>query len=165
VLTDWEDGDHGASAFRLERTRKTLTLPAGRAALRDSMRWSPSGMRLAFATRAADPCSADPDKRRAALYVAEAATGRLRELAAGEGPLEPAWLGDSRLAFVDRAGGGPAVRVRDVDAETEAARLVTAGGVTTGLLAAPACAAGPPPDPEEAAAASPTDEEADAGVR
>jgi hypothetical protein len=75
--------------------------------------------------------------------VVEAATGKLRAIATGEGVFAPVWLDDTRLAYVDKSTGEPSVRLIDVTTGDEQAHIATPGGVGTDWLPAGApCAAG-----------------------
>ncbi len=167
VTADW-GADGSAGAFRLERTRKTITLPTGESAARDSITWSPTARRIAFTTVAVDPCSAEPVDRAVKLYVAEAATGALHAVAAGEGELAPVWLDDSRLAYVDSGPTGPMVRLVDVVAGGELARLETVGGMGTEWLPGTATCRPVEADEDDGASEDEIDdsepEEADGGV-
>lgn len=141
VTADW-GRDGSAGALRIERTRKTITLPVGESAARDSMVWSPSASRLAFSTKAADPCSDAAKERAIVLYVVEAATGKLRAIATGEGAFAPVWLDDTRLAYVDKSTGAPSVRLIDITTGEEQAHLDSPGGVGTAWLPARAPCSG-----------------------
>lgn len=129
VAADWDDAGT-AGAFRLQRTRRTVTLAAGESANGHSMVWSPTRARLAFATAAADPCAADAAARRVRLYVVEAATGKLHQVAESEGDFAPVWLDDARLAYADAS----AVVLVDAVAGDAAVRLEASGGVGTNRL-------------------------------
>jgi hypothetical protein len=149
VAADW-DSARSAGAFRLLPTRRTITLPDGETASLDSLRWSPERSRLALSTRAVDPCSPDPDRRRSTLYVVDAASGVSRPLATGDGPFSPVWLDEPRLAYVVRGAGAPAVRLVDVTTGGELALLEAEGGLgTESISSARGCV---PPRPVEPAA-------------
>jgi len=135
VTADW-GRDGSAGSLRLDRTRKTITLPAGESAARDSIIWSPRGSRLAFSTVAVDPCAEDAKERAVALYAVEAATGKLRKIATGEGAFAPVWLDETQLAYVDKSAGEPGVRLIDVTTGEEHANLQSPGGMGTDWLQA-----------------------------
>jgi hypothetical protein len=128
VMADWDDLG-AAGSFRLERTRKTVTLAGGELAHGHTMSWSPAQGRLVFATLAEEPCAASVQQ--VTLYVVEADTGNLRALATGPEPLAPVWVDEQRLAYVDSAGRVSAVRVMDVATGEEVARIEAGGGVAT----------------------------------
>jgi hypothetical protein len=161
VEADWDE-DGGAGAFRVSTTNKTVTLPTGEHARRASFAWSPGKARLAFATRA-DACAADPAAREVVVYVVEAATGRQRPVARGEGLGVARWLDDDRLAMEDGAGG---VRVLDVAGDgRELVRLSARGGLGLGRVPVPgACPGGAEsatPDRDSGAEPPEDDEPAD----
>jgi len=135
VTADW-GRDGSAGAFRIDRTRKTITLPAGESAGRNSMIWSPKASRIAFATAAVNPCSDEAKEREVALYVVEAATGKLRKIAQGEGAFAPVWLDDTRLAYVDKSAAEPGVRLVEVTSGEKLANLQSSGGLGTDWLPA-----------------------------
>lgn len=146
VAADWDDAGT-AGAFRLERTRRTVTLPAGASANGHSMVWSPTQARLAFATAALDRCARDAASRHVVLFAVEAATGTLRQVAEGTGDFAPLWLDDTRLAYMEEATG--AVVIADVVTGAVVDRLEGSGGVGTDRLPGPrAC----PPAAETGAA-------------
>jgi hypothetical protein len=162
VMADWDDAGT-AGAFRIARTRKTVTLAAGESVDGHSMAWSPTRARLAFATAAADRCAAEPEARRVTLYAVDATTGALRAVATGQGDFAPLWLDDTRLAYVqessaeppasaaaDTAAGGavvaPVVTIVDVVTGAVLARLEGPAGVGTTHLPLHRCPAPAAPD-------------------
>ncbi len=145
VAADWDD-DGTAGALLLERTNKPVAVPDGGSAARDSLRWSSSRLRLAFATVPVDPCSDVPDERHTALYVVDAATGKLTKVADGAHDFAPTWLDDARLAYVAVDGTWPGVRIFDAEAGEHRHAIDTAGGLGTDWLPArSACATAAPP--------------------
>lgn len=142
VAADWDD-DGAASALVVEATRKTIAVPDGELAARDSLRWSPERLRLAFATAPVDACGADPADRRSILYAADATTGKLVRVADGDWDFAPVWLDDVTLAYVVWDGAEPAVQLYDAAAGQPGERLTTPGGLGTSWLPAPR---GCPPD-------------------
>lgn len=154
VLADWDQAGT-AGAFRLEHTRKTVTLAAGESADGHSMIWSPTRARLALAT-AGDACAAEPEARRVTLYVVDATTGALHPVATGEGDFAPVWLDDTRLAYMQGRGRDSAVHIVDVVTGARIARLDGPGGVGTTHLPWQRC---PPPPAVDAGAPA-----ADAGL-
>jgi hypothetical protein len=166
VMADWDDAGT-AGAFRIERTRKTVTLAAGESVDGHSMVWSPTRARLAFATAAADRCAADPAARRVTLYAVDATTGALRPVAQGEGDFAPMWLDDTRLAYMQEPGpeplasapagtalGAPVVTIVDAVTGAPLARLEGPAGVGTTHLPRRRC---PPPSPASADPTVPPD--------
>lgn len=133
VLADWDDSG-AAGAFRLEHTRTTVTLADGGLALGHTMNWSPARTRLAFAglpQPSETECERNAITTTTTLYVAEAATGAYRQVAAAVGLQAPVWLDDRRLAFIDTSGRYSAVHILDVESGEPAAILKTTGGLGT----------------------------------
>lgn len=157
VMADWDDAGT-AGAFRLARTRKTVTLPAGESVDGHSMAWSPTRVRLAFATAPLDRCAAGAESRRVTLYAVDATTGALDAVATGEGDFAPMWLDDTRLAYMQEANaapgpaagtalGAPVVTIVDAVTGAVVARLEGPAGVGTTHLPRHQCAApGAAPD-------------------
>jgi len=141
IGADW-DQRGAAGAFVLDKSRKTITMPDGESAARDTMRWSAQGMWLAFAIQPADPCSTDAADRATVLYIADAATGKLREVARGSHDFAPVWLDEAQLAYVDWADDAPGVRVYDAEAGGPSYVLDTVGGLGTHWLPARSLCAG-----------------------
>jgi len=134
VTADWDD-DGAAGSFHLDQTRKTITLASGLQVNGHTMTWSPARTRLAFTTMADDPCSGDQSGRMVILYATDAATGKLREVTRGPGPLAPVWLDEQRVAYTDRTERSPAVIIADVLSPETRDRLTTRGGLSTHHLA------------------------------
>lgn len=155
VMADWDDAGT-AGSFRIARTRKTVTLAAGESVDGHSMAWSPTRVRLAFATAPLDRCAASPEARRVTLYAVDATTGKLHAVATGEGDFAPVWLDDTRLAYMQEASaapaaagtalGAPAVTIVDVVTGAIVTRLEGPAGVGTTHLPRHRCAA-PAPAP------------------
>jgi hypothetical protein len=115
VTADWDD-DGLASAIRLERTRKTVTPPAGLVIDGHSLVWSPDRARLAIVATSSDDCAAP-----SVVFAVDAGTGKLRKLGEGAAPA-PTWVDATHVAYT----AGDRVRVVDattgkVDAELESA--------------------------------------------
>jgi len=125
VEADWDGGV--ASAFRVETSRKTVTPPA----LVDghTLAWSPDRARLAFATAAADRCG-EGDARVARVFAVDAATGRLREVGSGDGPVQLRWVDATHVAYA----ASKSVRVVDV-ASGDIEEVAGGGGVAIDTLA------------------------------
>jgi hypothetical protein len=171
VMADWDDAGT-AGAFRIARTRKTVTLAAGESVDGHSMAWSPTRVRLAFATAPRDRCAVDAESRRVTLYAVDATTGALHAVATGEGDFAPIWLDDTRLAYMQEANaappsaaqastalGAPVVTIVDVVTGAALARLEGPAGVGTTHLPRHRC-----PAPAATHDAGPAAPPADAGV-
>jgi hypothetical protein len=135
VMADWDDAGT-AGAFRIARTRKTVTLAAGESADGHGMVWSPTRARLAFATAALDRCAADPAARRVTLYAVDATTGALHAVATGEGDFAPLWLDDTRLAYVQESSDAAPGAAADAAPGARAMPVVTIVDVVTGAVLA-----------------------------
>jgi hypothetical protein len=133
VEADWGERD-AAATFRIPQTQKTITLPAGQAAARESVAVSPGKSRLVFATLA-DPCATEEGDKLASFYLVEAATGKLKHLGDGKGGFRARWLSDDWVAYEDDSGG---LRLVDAAQGKETLRLSTKGGLSlVGVGAAP----------------------------
>jgi hypothetical protein len=172
VMADWDDAGT-AGAFRIARTRKTVTLAAGESVDGHSMAWSSTRVRLAFATAPLDRCAASAESRRVTLYTVDATTGALDAVATGEGDFAPMWLDDTRLAYMQEASaapgaaastalGAPVVTIVDVSTGAVVARLEGPAGVGTTHLPRHQCPA-PGAAPDAAIDAGPAALPADAG--
>ncbi len=123
ITADWDD-DGLASAIRIERTRRTVSSPAGLLIDGNSLQWSADGARvLLVATPVAD-CAAP-----ARVFVVDAGTGKLRPVGQGVAPA-PIWLDATRAALTD----GDRVRVVDVTSGRLDEELTSAGGVATAII-------------------------------
>jgi hypothetical protein len=156
VIADFDDKGL-ASAIRIGRSNRILSIPSPGLIDGNSLAWSGDRAQLAFVAQLDDRCGQEAPS--AAAYLADAMTGALRELARAASGLSVDWLSDGRpvvagdggVSIVDPAGGEPRV-IEGAD----------------GLLAArvrPSCTpadddAPPPPDdpdlPEAAAAGAPS---------
>jgi hypothetical protein len=154
VIADFDDKGL-ASAIRIGRSNRILSIPSPGLIDGNSLAWSGDRAQLAFVAQLDDRCGQEAPS--AAAYLADATTGALRELERAVSGLSVDWLSDGRpvvagdggVAIIDPAGGAP---------------LVIEGA--DGLLAArvrPSCTPAdddaPPPDdpdlPEAAAPAAP----------
>jgi hypothetical protein len=134
IEADWQGVWESAGVFKVSATQKNVTLPRGEVAVRSTFVWSPSQARLAFATQA-NRCEKDATKRQAAIYVVDAATGKMKFLFKGEGVGLAQWAGEDLLVYEDDKNG---LRVYDAAQGKETARLATRGGITfDGLGATP----------------------------
>ncbi|HWO20191.1 MAG TPA: hypothetical protein VNO30_15505 [Kofleriaceae bacterium] len=144
VVADFDDKGL-ASAIRIGRSSRILSIPSPALIDGNSLAWSADGAQLAFVAQLDDECG--PGAPNAAVYVADATTGALRELERAASGLAVDWLSDGRPVVAGDKGvsivdaGGP-VPIEGAD----------------GLLASrvrPKCtppdddAAAPPPAPAE----------------
>jgi len=135
VSADW--GDEGVAAvFRLDASRKTITMPRGLLALRSSMRWSGDKSRLAFASRPLNECSKKRGDRVSSVFVVEAATGKVSRLARTDAEASPYWAGNQIVLFAAGAGN---VAIVDVVSAKVIGKLKTRVRATTWLASAPHC--------------------------
>jgi len=148
ITADFDDKGL-ASAIRIGRSNRILSVPSPGLIDGNSLAWSPDGAQLAFVAQLDDECGQGAPN--AAAYVADATTGALRELERAAGGLGVDWLSDGRPVVAGDKG------VSTVDAS--GGPLVIEGA--EGLLAPrvrPKCSptdddAPPPEDPEGADAA------------
>jgi hypothetical protein len=134
IAADWNPETGAAEEFVIESSQKRVQLPAGEAAARSSLAWSPDRSRLAFAT-AGDPCAAQEVDRQSALYLVDAESGRLKHVFRGATRFHPRFLDSATLAFEDDKLG---IRLHDAAVAREVGRLETRGGLAfTGLGALP----------------------------
>jgi hypothetical protein len=125
IAADWNPETGTADEFVLDSSKKRVQLPAGEAAARASLAWSPDRTRLAFAT-AADPCAAEAVDRQSALYLVEAESGKLKHVFKGAARFQPRFLDAAILAFQDDEGG---VRLYDARVAREVGRLDNRFGI------------------------------------
>lgn len=120
ITADFDD--HGfASAIRIGRSNRILSVPSPGLIDGNSLAWSPDGAHLAFVAQLGDECG--PDAQNAAAYVADATTGALRELERAARGLTVDWLSDGRPVIagdrgvftVDAADGATPVAIESAD--------------------------------------------------
>ena len=143
IAADWNPETGAAEEFVIESSQKRVQLPAGGAAARSSLAWSPDRTRLAFAT-AADPCAPQEFDRQSSLYVVEAESGKLKHVFKGPPRFRPRFADSATLAFEDDSGN---IRLFDAAVAREVGRLESRGGLAfagLGALAAPPCQAETP---------------------
>src|SRR5207244_975879 len=85
ITADWDDAGL-ASAIRLDATKRTITPPAGYVVSGHDLAWSPDRARLALVATPDGDCAAP-----AKLFVVDAGTGRMHEVASAASPA-PTWL-------------------------------------------------------------------------
>lgn len=116
VVADW-DGAGLASAIRIGKSTRVITLPSPAMIDGNTLSWSPSKTHLAFVSQLDDRCPPPGEAKpavveRAAAYVADAATGSLRELERAVDGLVVEWISDRKLAVAGDRG----VSIVDLDA-------------------------------------------------
>jgi hypothetical protein len=156
VAADWDDSSL-ASAIKIGRSKKVVTVPSPGLIDGDTATWSSDGTQLAFVAQLSDTCA--PNVATAAAFVADGATGKVSELERAIGGIAIEWYGERRLAIAGDHG------VSIVALGGDAVALVGADGLVTPRRK-PKCSpepAGEEPiaEEEEASAVEPTD----AGVR
>jgi hypothetical protein len=149
IAGDWDDQGL-ASAIRLSQTNRTLTVPGQIDG--STVAWAPDHTHLAFVALL-DDCK--PNGSAAAVFIAEASTGRLDEIERAASGLAVEWVGDRTLAISGDHG----------------VELVTLGGKLTAVEGAdglslprrrPKCAAPEQAGSDEAPADDTGDEGSDA---
>jgi hypothetical protein len=98
IAGDWDDQGL-ASAIRLDQTNRTLTVPGQIDG--STVAWAPDHSHLAFVALL-DDCK--PNGAAAAVFVAEASTGRLDELERAANGFAVEWVGDRKLAIAGDHG-------------------------------------------------------------
>ncbi len=112
VTADFDDQGL-ASAIRLARSNRILSVPSPGLIDGNSLTWSADRTRLAFVARLDGECG--PGEPSAVAYVADATTGALRELERATSGLAVDWLSDGRpvvagdggVSIADPAGPQP----------------------------------------------------------
>jgi hypothetical protein len=114
VSADWDDHSL-ASAIKIGRSKKVVTVPSPGLIDGDTAAWSADHTQLAFIAQLSDVC--EPGVATGAAFVADAATGRVRELERAISGLAIEWSGERTLAIagdhgvsiVSLDGGAPVV--------------------------------------------------------
>ncbi len=114
VSADWDDQSL-ASAMRVGTSNRVVAAPSPGLIDGNTLTWSADRAQLAFVAQLDDHCT--PGTPSAAAFVADAATGTVRELERAEHGLAIEWLSDRRLAvagdhgvsILDLSGGRPVV--------------------------------------------------------
>lgn len=157
VTADWDEQSL-ASAIRIGTSNRVVTVPSPGLIDGNTAAWSPDGVHFAFAAQLDDHCA--PGAVNTAAFVADAATGGLRELQRAATGIAVQWLADRKLAVA-----GDRVAIYSLD---DAPPILIDGA--DGLVIPrerPRCAAPEPPEPTdepEPAETLPGDEATDAGV-
>ncbi|MEJ7604277.1 MAG: hypothetical protein WKG01_40835 [Kofleriaceae bacterium] len=153
IAADWDDRGF-ASAIRIARSNRIVSVPSPGLIAGSSIAWSPDRSHLAFVAQLAEQCPVamlaspttnagsaappDPAASNAAAFVVDATTGAIQEIERAERGLALEWRDDRKLVVA----GDHGVSVVDLDG---AAPFVIAGA--EGLLAPrlrPKCI---PPEP------------------
>ncbi|HEX3766668.1 MAG TPA: hypothetical protein VHW23_48575 [Kofleriaceae bacterium] len=160
VTADWDDQSL-ASAIRIGTSNLAISVPSPGLIDGNTAAWSPDRVRVAFVAQLDDHCAAGAVNT--AAFVADAATGRLRELERAAGGIAMAWLTDRTLAIAGDRG----VAVHSLDDGVSPILIDGAAGLII-PRERPRCA---PPEPRddagedtEPAEATAGDEPTDAGV-
>jgi hypothetical protein len=114
VSADWDERTL-ASALRIGTSKRVVTVPSPGLVDGNTLAWSPDRSQLAFVAQLADDCK--PGVASAAAFVADAATGTVRELERAVSGIAIEWAGARRLAIagdrgvsiVELGGGEPIV--------------------------------------------------------
>lgn len=101
VTADWDDHSL-ASAIKIGRSNKVVTVPSPGLIDGDSATWSADRTQLAFIAQLSDEC--EPGVATGAAFVADAATGRVRELERAIAGLAIEWSGERTLAIAGDHG-------------------------------------------------------------
>ena len=158
ITADWDDQSL-ASAIRIGTSNRVVTIPSPGLIDGNTAAWSPDRVHVAFAAQLDDHCA--PGAVNTAAFVADAATGRLRELERAATGIAVSWLTERKLAVA----GDHGVSIHSLD---DAAPIPIDGAA--GLVIPrerPRCAAPEPQEPAddtERAESAPGDEPTDAGV-
>jgi hypothetical protein len=101
VAADWDDHSL-ASAIKIGRSKKVVTVPSPGLIDGDTATWSADGTQLAFVAQLSDTCA--PDVATAAAFVADGATGAVRELERAASGIAVEWYGERKLAIAGDHG-------------------------------------------------------------
>lgn len=124
VSADWDDATL-ASAIRVGRSKRVITVPSPGLIDGDTATWSPDGTKLAFVAQLSDTC--EPNVATTAAFVADAATGTVRELERATGGIAIEWSSDQGLAIAGDRG----VSIVPLAAGAAPQPLVGADGLVT----------------------------------
>ncbi|HEY5923839.1 MAG TPA: hypothetical protein VIV11_19290 [Kofleriaceae bacterium] len=96
ITADWDD-NMLASAVKIAGSKKVVTVPSPGLIAGDSAAWSADRTQLVFVAQLSDTCA--PNVATAAAFVADAATGTVRELERAIGGIAVEWYGERTLAI------------------------------------------------------------------
>jgi len=145
VTADWDDKGL-ASAIRIAKSGRVVTVPAPGLIDGNTLTWSPDHARLAFVAQLDDQCT--PDAVNAAAFVADATTGTVTEIDRADS-LAIEWMTDRKLLIdspgsVGARGDKSSVTIHDLDGAPPAA-LPGADGLLHPRRR-PTCTPAPPDD-------------------
>ena len=110
ITADWDDQSL-ASAIRVGTTNHVISVPSPGLIAGNTLAWSPDRANIAFVAQLADQCVAHPSAvagraspATVAAFVADAATGTIRELARATSGLAVEWVNDRELAVAGDTG-------------------------------------------------------------
>jgi hypothetical protein len=105
VSADWDDKGF-ASAARIGKSSRVITVPAPGLIDGNSTTWSPDHARLAFVAQLDDQCAKPGAKPSvtSAVFVADATTGAITEIERAASGLAVEWVSDRRLAIAGDKG-------------------------------------------------------------
>ncbi|HEX5064171.1 MAG TPA: hypothetical protein VFV99_32570 [Kofleriaceae bacterium] len=101
VAADWDDNSL-ASAIKIGRSKKVVTVPSPGLIDGDTATWNTDGTELAFVAQLSDTCA--PNVATAAAFVADGATGSVHELERALGGIAVEWYGERTLAIAGDHG-------------------------------------------------------------
>jgi hypothetical protein len=101
VSADWDDSSL-ASAIKIGRSKKVVTVPSPGLIDGDTATWSPDGTQLAFVAQLSETCA--PGLATAAAFVADGATGTVQELERATTGIAIEWYADRKLAIAGDHG-------------------------------------------------------------
>lgn len=101
VTADWDDHSL-ASAIKIGRSKKVVTVPSPGLIDGDTATWSADGTQLAFVAQLSETCA--PNLATAAAFVADGATGAVRELERAASGIAVEWYGERTLAIAGDHG-------------------------------------------------------------
>jgi hypothetical protein len=108
VTADWDDKSL-ASALRIGKSSRVITVPSPGLIDGNSVTWSPDRSHLAFVAQLDDQCAGGAPNT--AAFIADVTTGAAQELERAAGGLAVEWLDDRKLAIA----GDHGVTVVDLD--------------------------------------------------
>ena len=101
VKADWDD-HMLASAMRIGRSERIVTVPAPGLIDGNTVVWAPDHEHVAFVAQLDDHCTPGPPSL--AAFVADAETGTARELERASGGIAIEWAGNARVAIAGDHG-------------------------------------------------------------
>jgi hypothetical protein len=123
VSADWDDHSL-ASAIKIGRSKRVVTVPSPGLIDGDTVTWSADGTQLGFVAQLSDTCA--PNVATTAAFVADAATGSVQELERATAGIAVEWVSERKLAIAGDRG----VSIVSLDGSAPIA-LVGADGLVT----------------------------------